>query len=183
MIRNCCHLLNIFRFHLNDRQFDFDLEFRDATVAYNLESPTVPLDEVFFPSMVVCNMNTLRRSFIEAILSDDSMKSLGTSFNELKNIIFSVFILGGDYTPSKRDLEIIDSKFTWIVTLSSMERLSSMARMSPVVRYTMEVRLALLVKYSFVVRYKLLVSSTLTVKLALLAWLMYTVKSVMCQLL
>ena len=182
MIRNCCHLLNIFRFHLNDRQFDFDLEFRDATVAYNLESPTVPLDEVFFPSMVVCNMNTLRRSFIEAILSDDSMKSLGTSFNELKNIIFSVFILGGDYTPSKRDLEIIDSKFTWVVTLSSMERLSSMARMSPVVRYTMEVRL-LLVKYSFVVRYKLLVSSTLTVKLALLAWLMYTVKSVMCQLL
>ena len=176
MIRNCCHLLNIFRFHVNDRQFDFDLEFRDATVAYNL-------DEVFFPSMVVCNMNTLRRSFIEAILSDDSMKSLGTSFNELKNIIFSVFILGGDYTPSKRDLEIIDSKFTWVVTLSSMERLSSMARMSPVVRYTMEVRLALLVKYSFVVRYKLLVSSTLTVKLALLAWLMYTVKSVMCQLL
>jgi hypothetical protein len=38
----------------------FCAEFRDATVAYNLESPTVPLDEVFFPSMVVCNMNTLR---------------------------------------------------------------------------------------------------------------------------
>lgn len=51
------------------------LEFRDATVAYNLESPTVPLDEVFFPSMVVCNMNTLRRSFITSILEDSSIKA------------------------------------------------------------------------------------------------------------
>lgn len=93
----------------------FRSEFRDATVAYNLESPTVPLDEVFFPSMVVCNMNTLRRSFIEAILSDEGIQALGVSYNELKNIIFSVFILGGDYIPTKRDTEIIDSKFGFII--------------------------------------------------------------------
>ena len=80
-------------------------------MAYNLESPTVPLDEVFFPSMVVCNMNTLRRSFIEAILSDEAIKGLGVTFNELKNIIFSVFILGGDYLPTDRDNQIIDSEF------------------------------------------------------------------------
>ena len=85
-------------------------EFRDATVAYNLESPTVPLDEVFFPSMVICNMNTLRRSFMDAILSDEGIKQLGVSYSELKNIIFSVFILGGDYQPTERDNKIIDSK-------------------------------------------------------------------------
>ena len=86
-------------------------EFREATVAYNLESPTVPLDEVFFPSMVICNMNTLRRSFIGAILEDKGIQQLGVTYTELKNIIFSVFILGGDYQPTERDTNIINSKY------------------------------------------------------------------------
>ena len=84
-----------------------------STIAYNLESYTVPLDEVFFPSMVICNMNTLRRSFIEAIMNDDGIKKLEVSYSELKNIIFSVFILGGDYEPTERDTEIIDSKSSY----------------------------------------------------------------------
>jgi hypothetical protein len=37
------------------------------------------------------------------------MKRLKVSYTELKNIIFSVFILGGDYQPTDRDNEIIDS--------------------------------------------------------------------------
>jgi len=60
--------------------------------------------------MVVCNMNTLRRSFIEAILNDKAIQDLGVTFNELKNLIFSVFILGGDYQPTDRDNEVIDSE-------------------------------------------------------------------------
>ena len=40
------------------------LDFSRATVSYNLESPTVPLSEVFFPSIALCNMNSLRKSFI-----------------------------------------------------------------------------------------------------------------------
>jgi predicted DNA-binding ArsR family transcriptional regulator len=38
------------------------------------------------------------------------MKNLGVSYTDLKNIIFSVFIQGGDYEPTERDTEIIDSK-------------------------------------------------------------------------
>ena len=103
----------------------YKTEFRDATVAYNLESPTVPLDEVFFPSMVICNMNTLRRSFIEAILKDDGIKKLGVTYSELKNIIFSVFIQGGDYEPTQRDTDIIDSEFnSWIPKVFFMGTMS-----------------------------------------------------------
>ena len=36
-------------------------EFSNATVSHNLHSPTVALDEVYFPSIVICNANTLRR--------------------------------------------------------------------------------------------------------------------------
>ena len=94
-------------------------------MAYNLESPTVPLDEVFFPSMVICNMNTLRRSFIEAILKDDGIKKLGVTYSELKNIIFSVFIQGGDYEPTQRDTDIIDSEFnSWIPKVFFMDTMS-----------------------------------------------------------
>ena len=84
-------------------------EFRNATVKYNLESPTVSLDEVYFPSMTVCNMNILRRSFIEAILKDEAISKLGVEFGELKKLIYSVFIFGGDYTPSDRDNKVIES--------------------------------------------------------------------------
>ncbi len=57
-------------------------------------------------------MNTLRRSFIDAMLNDEAIQNLNVSFTELKNIIFSVFILGGDYQPTDRDNEIIDSELS-----------------------------------------------------------------------
>jgi len=54
-------------------------------------------------------MNILRRSFIGAILKDKDVSKLGVEFGELKKLIYSVFIFGGDYTPSDRDNEIIQS--------------------------------------------------------------------------
>ena len=53
---------------------NFLSEFQSSTVSYNLESRTIPLDDVFFPSTVICNMNTLRRSFVMAILEDEAIK-------------------------------------------------------------------------------------------------------------
>jgi hypothetical protein len=61
-------------------------------VSYNLQSPTVSLEEVFFPSVVVCNMNTLRSSFIYSLLEDDKFKALNVSYYELKKIIHLVAI-------------------------------------------------------------------------------------------
>jgi hypothetical protein len=59
-------------------------------VRYSLESATVPLDEVFFPSMVVCNMNTLRSSFVYSMIEDATMKAINVTFSELHKIIHLV---------------------------------------------------------------------------------------------
>ncbi len=95
------------------------VEFQNTTVKYNLESTTVSLDEVYFPSMTVCNMNILRRSFIGAILEDEGISKLGVEFGELKKLIYSVFIFGGDYTPSDRDNEIIQSNIKHVYSMFS----------------------------------------------------------------
>jgi len=39
-----------------------------ATVSFELKSATESLDGVYFPSMVVCNINALRASFILELL-------------------------------------------------------------------------------------------------------------------
>ena len=44
------------------------IEFNEAKVTYSLESPTLPLDSVFFPSMTICNQNAMRNSFLDDIL-------------------------------------------------------------------------------------------------------------------
>jgi hypothetical protein len=56
-------------------------------VSYNLYSPTVPLTEVIFPSMTVCNMNTLRRSLILTLIDDPDLKDLNVTYHELKKIV------------------------------------------------------------------------------------------------
>ncbi len=39
-----------------------------------MKSPTDPLDEVYFPSAVVCNMNALRRSFLSELMKDPDLR-------------------------------------------------------------------------------------------------------------
>jgi hypothetical protein len=60
-------------------------EFHESTVAYNVESRTVPLNDVFFPSTVFCNMNNVRKSFIQAILKDDAVKVKYSSLKRMTN--------------------------------------------------------------------------------------------------
>ncbi len=79
-------------------------EFREATVQYNLESATVSLDEVYFPSIVICNMNNLRRSFIYSLINDEKLREINASFVELQKVVNLVFIAGEDYemTPKEK---------------------------------------------------------------------------------
>ena len=44
-------------------------DFKNATVITYIDSMTVPLSEIFFPSVVVCNMNQVRLSFYEEQLN------------------------------------------------------------------------------------------------------------------
>jgi hypothetical protein len=87
-------------------------------VSYNLFSPTVPLGEVIFPSVTVCNMNTLRRSLVYTLLEDPDIKDLNVSYSELKKIIHLVYIDGGDYELNNRETLIVDSEFIFSFFLS-----------------------------------------------------------------
>jgi hypothetical protein len=89
------------------------IEYLDASVAYNLGSATVPLDEVYFPSLTLCNMNTLRRSFVHSLIDDPKLQVLNVSFQELKKIIHLVFINGDDYQLNSREIGIVESKITY----------------------------------------------------------------------
>jgi hypothetical protein len=79
-----------------------------------LESATIPLDEVFFPSFVVCNMNTLRKSFIQSLIEDPALAAINVTFVELHKIVHLIFIAGEDYQLSEREKLIVESKITFL---------------------------------------------------------------------
>ena len=80
-----------------------------ATVSYELESPTIPLDDVYFPSVVICNMNILRKSFIMALMKDPVLKSM-TTYEDLLQIIDDHFIQGTKANLSQREEQLKESE-------------------------------------------------------------------------
>ncbi len=72
-------------------------EYMQASVSFNLETPTLSLDEIFFPSAVVCNMNRLRKSFLKELQLDTSVNGGGdvnVTFDVLHDLVESVYIRG-----------------------------------------------------------------------------------------
>ena len=57
----------------------------DSTVVTTVDTMTVPLSEVFFPSVVVCNINQVRSSFFEEI---------GALDEDIKLKLYQDYILG-----------------------------------------------------------------------------------------
>ena len=93
--------------------FGHYIEFKNATVSYQIESPTVPLEQVFFPSITLCNMNKLRKSFIFSLFADNQIADL-TTFNNLLEFVNGHFIEGSisELTDSQKLLKntILQSK-------------------------------------------------------------------------
>ena len=87
-------------------------EFLDSTVSFNLESPTTPLTEVFYPSVVVCNMNAMRKSLVHYLLRDPSLS--GVSYRELQNVLANNFIEGKESNASNsaREDDLIERVLT-----------------------------------------------------------------------
>ena len=81
----------------------------ESTVAYNLDTPTVSLEHVFFPSVTLCNMNALRRSFIVSLMKDEHVEEK-TNYQQLHALILETFISGGKDELSSEEAEIIDRK-------------------------------------------------------------------------
>ena len=78
-------------------------------MVYNIKSPTVDLSNVFFPSLVVCNLNILRRSFIISLLNETKIDQ-NIDFVQLHSLINNLFLSGGNSELSVNDQDIIDSK-------------------------------------------------------------------------
>ena len=87
----------------------FFLEFTDSTVVYNIKSPTVDLNSVYFPSVVVCNLNILRRSFIMSLLNETKLGQ-NVDFVQLHSLIDNGFLSGGNIELSNEEQDIINSK-------------------------------------------------------------------------
>lgn len=66
------------------------------------------LDSVFFPSTVVCNMNSLRKSFLNEISKDPTLHDV--NFHHLWRAIDNTFIQGKN--TSKEDEELIQRILT-----------------------------------------------------------------------
>ncbi len=87
-------------------------EFLAETVSYNLESPTVPLDDVFFPSVTLCNMNSLRKSFIQTLMKDPAINQ-SITFSKLWKLVDGVYITGGKENLTSLEQSVIHSKVIW----------------------------------------------------------------------
>ena len=99
-------------------------DFAASSVSYDLQTPTQPLDDVFFPSIVICNMNQLRSSFIYALINDPDLENttylevhqlLEKAFVKVWSILFRVFIdlkktyfQGQDLALSQKEEDLID---------------------------------------------------------------------------
>lgn len=83
-------------------------EFIRSSVSFNLESATTPLSEVYFPSIAICNMNKLRKSFIYTLLKDPALSN--NDYNDLLQVIDKVFINGLDETTNltKKESELVN---------------------------------------------------------------------------
>ena len=90
-------------------QNHFFKDFMESTVAYSLDKPTVSLEHVFFPSVTLCNMNALRKSFIVSLMRDEHVKEI-TNYQQLHDLILETFISGGKDELSSEEAEIIDRK-------------------------------------------------------------------------
>jgi len=62
------------------------------------------LNEIFFPSIVICNINSLRASFITELLDDPTLSHL--TFEELFEVVDKAFIRGKEV--SAEEEEVVD---------------------------------------------------------------------------
>ena len=83
------------------------IEFHKATISYELASMSIPMEELHFPSMVVCNKNTLRQSFLNTLMKNNDLKEL-TNIDDLQNILINTYITGTDLTIEEE--RILNSK-------------------------------------------------------------------------
>ena len=81
-------------------------EYNNATPITSLDNVTIPLSEIYFPSVSVCNINQVRQSYFEDLGQDvnhDFINHIYHKYIEGKTMITSVF-----QKNTKEELEILE---------------------------------------------------------------------------
>ena len=82
-------------------------DFQASTVTYQLVSPTYPLDDVIYPSIALCNLMTLRKSFIQTLLTDPALQKM-TNFTQLSQLVYDYFITGNEVNLTSAESKIVN---------------------------------------------------------------------------
>ncbi|TRY72690.1 hypothetical protein TCAL_05397 [Tigriopus californicus] len=78
-------------------------DFSEATVVTTIHSTTVPLSEVYFPAVTVCNINQVRKSFFNDLDIDNNVSVV--------DLLYEQFYTGSEHEPLPDEKEFMKSLF------------------------------------------------------------------------
>ena len=87
-------------------------EYNDSTIKLDIKDRSAPLDEAFFPSVALCNINPLRKSFIYWLADNLKLDGGEVSVSELFRVIGYNFFKTSNESISDEDAALLDRIFT-----------------------------------------------------------------------
>ena len=86
-------------------------EYTDSTIKVDIKDRSAPLDEAFFPSVVMCNISPLRKSFIYWLEDNLKLEGEEVSVSELFRVIGYNFFKTSNESISAEDTALLDRIF------------------------------------------------------------------------
>ena len=90
------------------------IEYVESDVVIRTESRSESLSEIYFPSVVICNINPLRKSFMYEVLQNTTISNNKTKITHLWNDIIKTYFSGIDqseWSPPAQELEQMMKEF------------------------------------------------------------------------
>ena len=87
-------------------------EYTDSTIKVDIKDRSAPLDEAFFPSVVMCNISPLRKSFIYWLADNLKLEGGEVSVSKLFQVIGYNFFKTSNESISNEDTALLDRIFT-----------------------------------------------------------------------
>ena len=86
-------------------------EYTDSTIKVDIKDRSAPLDEAFFPSVVMCNISPLRKSFIYWLADNLKLEGGKVSVSDLFRVIGYNFFKTSNESISAEDTALLDRIF------------------------------------------------------------------------
>ena len=86
-------------------------EYTDSTIKVEIKDRSAPLDEAFFPSVAICNISPLRKSFIYWLADNLELEGEKISVSELFRVIAHNFFKTSHQSISDEDTALLDRIF------------------------------------------------------------------------